>query len=81
MTEYYTGTQAECQALDDIISVNCSWPLGGTQHWGAVRETTVAGVYAVIAPQGSHGFTKAEMTAGITDVPVTGIEFPNEDDE
>jgi hypothetical protein len=74
--EYYKGTQAEMQALDAQITSNCGWPSGGTINWATPRETVDAGVYAIEVPQGSHGFTKAQMISGVVSTVYTNVEFP-----
>jgi hypothetical protein len=80
---YYTGTEAECIALDAAISANCNWPSNGTTHWATPKETTVAGVYAIPVPEGygtgEGSISKATMTNGISDTEQTGIEFPTEE--
>lgn len=81
MIEYYTGTEQECLDIDAAITVNCGWPLGGTNNWDNPRETTVAGVYAISVPQGSHGFTKDQMTSGISSEVKTDVEFPVEEED
>ena len=80
MTKYYTGTESEMLALDVLITKNCGWPVEGTDKWASPRETATKGVYAIPAPQGSHGLKKEQMTKGIThneedvDFPVIGEE-------
>ena len=72
---HYTGTLEEMEALDAKISINCNWPVGGTKNWANPRLTTT-GVYAIPVPQGSHGFTKEQMSANITAECISGVEFP-----
>ncbi len=79
MTEYYTGTEEEMQALDDAISANCGWPEGGTSHWDSPKEAVDSGVFALLVPQGKHGFTKEQMNNGITHEIITDVQFPAEE--
>lgn len=76
MTEYYVGTLEECQSYDAIITANCGWPSGGTTNWDNPKETAIPGVYAIEVPQGSHGFTKEQMNAGISSAITVDPEFP-----
>lgn len=74
--KHYLGTLAECEAIDATITTNCGWPAEGTIHWADPRETVDTGVYAIEVPEGSHGFTKEQMTVTITAVEVEDVEFP-----
>lgn len=78
---YYIGTESELNAVNDQINSNCGWPCGNITGWSIPIETEVSGVYAIPIPSdnGSHGFTKAEMTTGVTAATSTDVSFPNPD--
>ena len=72
---WYKGTLTEMTIIDAQISANCGWPDGNTQNWDAPRQTIDSGVYAIATPEGSHGFTKEQMTQGVNAIEYDNVEF------
>jgi len=79
---YYVGTLEEMRALDAIICTNSGIPnTKGTSNWAIPRET-LSGDYCIPVPvNGWNGCTFEQMTAGISDVIVEIVEFPEVEGE